>query len=716
MNADSADDAAAALRDFDPEAPDAVVLQSGRNLTVRAPLAGVDAVVKRFPAPSAFRAALDRFAGKPPKATRSLSVAKELSRRVPGSTPAPLGAVERADGTGLFATAAEPGLVSMTRALAALYASNGPCEDLIALLERVARACRSWHDAGFFHGDLGNQNVQLAPDGRVLTLDLDRARFFGGPGGVPVRLRARDLSRIALPSDFLRVFFEMYWRDVPPRDFLRAERRFRRRFAFHTATRKWRHPFRRRAPSAEPVYPAPPDIWIWDRKSGQAVSTLLSRDRRRWQSVSRVLLPLSALAAGGFRFRRVRRALAAASFAAPVRDVASRWFVSVSAEPALWERERGFLARLGQCGVHVRLCFHERAETTDFKLRVLSELAGEGRAVAASLVQSRAAVRDPAAWVAFCERVLDALPRGGAVRWVECLHAPNRVKWGFWTFGELRRPLAALPALRSRRPDLTLLAPPVIDFEWDWLAGARLLLPRDPADPFPGVAAELYLDRRGAPENRQGSFDGVGKLCVLRAVSSVRGRSPEPFARQSEVPDLVVTEFNWPLAGTCEWSPVGSPWVSPGPRGPGDPSVSEEDAARFAVRWLLLGVCSGHASSMCFWSLAAHGYGLVDSGTAPDAPWRARPAFEALASLFSHLRGADFADAPLRGGPDGVWLLRFRAHDGRPVAVAWKSGGGSAPPPGAGALGFEPSSAFDLPGGPVPPDAPLGGAPRIFVP
>ena len=50
--------------------PGAVVLQSGRNLTVRTTLERpgappVDAVVKRFPAPSAARALLRRLRGVP---------------------------------------------------------------------------------------------------------------------------------------------------------------------------------------------------------------------------------------------------------------------------------------------------------------------------------------------------------------------------------------------------------------------------------------------------------------------------------------------------------------------------------------------------------------------------------------------------------------------------------------------------------------------------
>lgn len=699
----SATDVQAALAAFDPETlpPEAVVLQRGRNLTVRLPLAGVDAAVKRFPPPSPLRALGDRLAGRAPKAQRAYRAALHLRDRAPGLTPEPLGLALAPDGAGLLATAYEPGLVSFTARLASLYGAGGPCPDLMALLKRVARACRTLHDAGFFHGDLGNQNVMLAPDGRTLFVDLNRARLFEAP--LPPRLRGRDLSRIALPSDFLRVFFEMYWEAPPPRAFLDAEKAARRAFALHTATRALRHPLRPRPPSPEPAYPAPPDIWIWDPKSEQAISTLRPRQRRRFMSRTRVTKALAALALDGPRaYERLRR-LRAGAFERPVLSLANRVFVSVSADPDRFGMELDHLARLDGPGVHIRFYAHDPDAATAFKIDAVRRLRALGRAVAISLVQDRARVRDVAAWRAFCERVLDALH--GDVLWVEYLHAVNRVKWGVWNFRELADLFAVLPALRARHRDVSFLAPSAIDFEWDFFAAALRLLPRGGA-PLAGVSAELYVDRRGAPENRQGRFDALGKLALLRAFA----------AGCPQVEDhLVVTEFNWPLAGTGEWSPVGSPYVSPGPR-TGDPSVSEEDAAAFTIRYLLLALCSGLADEMVFWSLAAHGFGLVDPGTTADAAaWRERPAFHALRWLFEALRHGHFTDAPLRGGaPDGVWLLRLLDRDGRRLAVAWTTAGRDADAPSSSALGFEPREARDLFGAPVLPFHPICGRPMYY--
>lgn len=696
-------DLLARFESFDPSHPDpdTQILQNGRNLTVRCMLDGVDTVVKRFPARSPFRALLDRIASHEAKPTRSYEAARHLHTHNPGSTPEPLWFHQAADGSGLFATRHEEGLVSFTAQLAELYAKHGPGPDLIALLERIAPACRALHDSGFFHGDLGNQNILLAPDGRVLFIDLNRCRIVP-EGGLPNKLRARDLSRIALPSDFLRVFFEMYWGAPPPKDFLRAERRFRKAYALHSATRRLRHPFRPRRPANEPTYPPMRDIWIWDPRSEQALVTLRPRDRRKYQSTSRVFEPIRALLPRLDRIRRHDETLRALAFERPILSFASRAFVSLSAEPGRFTRELDHLSRLDCPGVHLRFYAHEPRETAVFKIDAVRRLRSLGHAVAISLVQSRDSVLDPAGWEMFCGFVLSALH--AEVMWVEYLHAVNRVKWGFWNFRELRGLYAVLTRLREKFPDVAFLAPSVIDFEWDYLAAALRLLPAA-KHPLAGLSAELYVDRRGAPENRQGRYDAVGKLRLFRAIAG-------SFSDKIEN-HLVVTEWNWPLAGTGVWSPVGAPYVSPGARF-NDPSVSEDAAAAYSLRYLLLGICSGLADSMVFWSLSAHGFGLVDPGTGPVAVWRERPAFHALAFFFSLLRHGSYTDSPYRGGSNGLWLLRFTTPDARRIAIAW-SVNGTRHAPSPEELGFAPTEAFDLYGKPTALDTPLTGDPAYYM-
>lgn len=653
------------------EAPGAAVLQKGRNLTVRTTLRladGTDAevVIKRFPPPSPLRICLNAVRGVKGKAMRSYLASKHLFDRNRDSTPEPICAVEsgtpKAPGESWFVSRYAHDMVSFKKKLIDLYAANGPCPDLMRLLQVVAESCARMHDSGFMHRDLGNQNIMLTYDGgrsdpKVLFIDLNRSRTYNGPLSTP--RRARDISRIDLPSDLLRVFLLMYWRGaVPPEPFLRRERLCRRAYAFHCATRKLRHPLRRSTPDPEGEYPPPRDIWIWDPRSEQAISTLRKKDRHKLQSVSRVTAPLSAILRKGTMYEKNRRYFKSISFERPVLSFAERVFVSLSADPDRLDKELLWLANLGCIGVHVRMYAHDPVEVTDFKKHAVRRLKSLNYAVAISLVQDRRTAKDPGEWFEFCDGVLHDIHK--EVIWVEYLHAVNRVKWGIWSFDELEAMLAVIPALASKYEDVTFIGPSVIDFEWDYLAAA---LARFPADANIGaLSAHLYVDRRGAPESYQGHFNAIGKLQLYRAMALSTGNFQD---------HLIVSEFNWPLQNTREWSPVGSPYVSPGPRH-NDPSVSEKDAAAYTMRYIFLGLCSGLADSMVFWSLAAHGFGLVDPGAKPDAEWRGRAAFKALRFFFRLFKHGHYTRAILTGEKE-AWAFQFVSGEGDNILVAWSS-------------------------------------------
>ncbi len=679
-------------------APEAVVLQGGRNLTVRTTIrlhdgTLIDAAVKRFPPPSPLRALLNRKRGMPSKAMRSYVAAKHLSEKKPNSTPLPIAIVEtgsaEAPGECWFVTRFEPDLISFKRKLVDLYANYGPCPALMDLLRVVAENCARIHDIGFMHCDLGNQNIMLSyPDGttepRVILIDLNRSRIV--KGSLTTRARARDISRIDLPSDFLRVFIEMYWRGArPPDSFLKAERMFRRRYAFQCATRRIRHPFRPVAPSLDGVYPAPRDLWIWDTKSEQAMTTMRSRDRHRYQSFSRIFAPLLALTQTLVKVERNRRNQTVISFERPLLLFSERAFVSISANPDRLEKELHYLVELGCIGIHIRFYAHDPDAVTLFKIETVRRLKSMNYAVAISLVQNREVVVHPEKWMAFCVLILDSLH--DAVMWVEMLHAVNRVKWGIWNFAELRQMLKPLEALSKKFSDVTFIGPSLIDFEWDYLSAALKCLPQKPK--LHALSCHLYVDRRGPPEAMQGKFNALGKMQLLRAIAAT-----SPHVHEH----LIISEFNWPLQGTREWSPVGSPYVSPGER-TNDPSVTEEQAASYIVRYLFIGLCSGLADQMVFWSLASHGFGLIDPGTTPSDVWRERPAFKALKLFFNLLKHAHFTNAIRRGEQD-VWAMKFASSTGQYIVAAWSSSPDGAP--WIPELPFKVSKALDLYGNTIP--------------
>ena len=667
------------------QSPEASILQEGRNLTVRTKLAIADGTVedvavKRFPPPSAFRVKLDKLRNMPGKARRAWQAAEHLSKRIPGSTPAPIAIVETgtpdAPGESWFVTRFEPDLVSFKAKLIEHYAAFGPCPALMEILRVVAENIARIHHIGFFHGDLGNQNIMIAPkentqEPRIMLIDLNRCRLHKGP--LSTHARARDLSRIHLPSDLRRVFLEMYWRGaIPPKPFLRAEKRCRKAYAFHCATRRLRHPFRKNTPSAEGEYPHPRDIWIWDPKSEQAIASLRPRDRHRYQSITRVTHPLFALARSLPKLKRNLTHQRNISFERPLLLFAERAFVSLSADPERFEKECALLTGLGCIGTHLRFYAHEPIAVTDFKIAAVQHLKEMNCAVAISLVQHRETAANPEKWVHFCTHVLKALH--DTVMWVEVLHAVNRVKWGIWNFSELRKLLATTSTLAAQFPDVSFVGPSVIDFEWDYLSAALRCLPQKPK--FHALSCHLYVDRRGPPEAMQGKFNALGKLQLLRAMATLSDKIQD---------HLIVSEFNWPLKHTREWSPVGSPYVSPGDR-QNDPSVTEKEAAAYTLRYLFIGLCSSLADQMVFWSLAAHGFGLVDPGITLDCEWRQRPAFTALKTFFRLFRHAHFIRA-LHRGEGGAWAMHFASSKGRYIIAAWSS---------------EPDAAIPLPIAPFP--------------
>jgi hypothetical protein len=72
---------------------------------------------------------------------------------------------------------------------------GGAGSDPAGVLRAAGRSVRALHDAGVRHADLHPKNLLLGRDGRVLVLDLDRARAFDGPLSEEDRLK--NLARLA---------------------------------------------------------------------------------------------------------------------------------------------------------------------------------------------------------------------------------------------------------------------------------------------------------------------------------------------------------------------------------------------------------------------------------------------------------------------------------------------------------------------------------------
>lgn len=585
--------------------------------------------LKTYHPPPLWKSSLNTLSGRGSRARRAFEFASYLQEKgVP--TPRPVAWLEYHQGRRIreqyLLTACLPGACTLRGALLHHYYENPLCSQIMSLLEVTAKTVRRMHDAGFIHRDLGNQNLMVARDdkgnwSRAWVIDLHRGRVCSC---LSPRARGRDNARIHLPSDLRRVFFEMQFApQLLPDGFLDAEKFARKRYGLRQKSRHWRHPFRPRIPQ-ERLYPPEKDIWIWDDRSAQAIPALKSKDKRRYYRKRDLLDMARCYLCYRNKIRGAYAELMQTAWSRPV-EMSGRIGLSCNLEPERFEKERRWLESLGPLPLMVRLYHHQTDANQRYAIDAIRKLSAEGHQVTVALVQDRRAVTHPASWQQFVERAGGSL--SGFVRGFEVCHAVNRVKWGIWNIPEYRHLIQPFQDWQRRFPQVPLLGPAGIDFEYprvlpmldQWTAGS-----------LSAFSHHLYVDRRGDPENTQAGYDTVGKLALARAIARVHPACAEK---------VIVSEVNWPLKGTGVWSPVGSPYESPGVRHE-DPSVDEETYALYLKKYLLLALCSGMADQVYWWNLAAHGFGLIDDRD--PGGWRPRPAFHVFKTLLQQTRGATF--------------------------------------------------------------------------
>ena len=264
------------------------------------------------------------------------------------------------------------------------------------------------------------------------------------------------------------------------------------------------------------------------------------------------------------------------------------------------------------------------------------------------IVQDRSTIEDVKTLEASLERVFSAM--SGLVDCYQVGNAVNRLKWGFVTIEEWFRFFEIAWNLRNRQfPDTRLLGGAVIDFE---LLDHCRSLRNGFSFKYDGYASLLYVDRRGAPENRQMGFNLVNKIHLLCRMME-HGEKVDHSNR-----GLWITEVNWPLAGTGRYAPSQD-----------DTRVGEREQVCYLVRYYLLALGTG-AVAACYWhQLIAPGYGLIDNRA---GVLRKRPAFfgfQTLCRLFNGARIENFSR------PDELGYYRLRARkNGVEILALWQCG------------------------------------------
>ena len=668
----------------------------------------VDVVVKQFRHERAKDRLRRRLKGS--KAAKSWRVARALLE-AGILTPEPVMLLESTaeSGPAFYVCRHVTGVIEARYFLRALNAGREreefPQIDARGFLQEVGRMARRLHDAGFWHRDLsvGNVLIEPGPQGipsALYLLDLNRTRMGRR---LTLSERARDLSRLAIHRPEHQELFLASYQGGPPGGglktlYLAAHHGFllknrskqRLRGGLRGLTGTVRGLFVPRV--AHPHIPDAPagagarDQVVWDHLSDQPHQHAgrLAKLRVRLTDAGHHAEEAAAVAGALPRIWSRYRELKADLNKQPVP-----WDgAGLCVRP--WPEAPGEVLRMvDELGVrHILLRLHLWDDDHGAEEELARDLHGRGCEMTFALPQNRELVKDPARWRRAIEEIAPRfVPYGTRFQVGQAI---NRSKWGIWNLAEYVELVRSASEVLRRHPGVEILGPSVIDFEYHLTAAALNL--RRPGLRFDAVASLLYVDRRGAPENRQAGFDTVDKVVLLKAIADTGRNSGRNSAGRSWI-----TEVNWPLRE--------------GPHSPAGRSVSvdEESHADYLARYYLLALGTGMVERVFWWQLVARGYGLVDP--ADPAHPRRRPAFYALKTLLRELDGCRLEE--VTAAPPPARLYRFRRPDGAEVVAAWSAEGtarGTLPRPAVSATGRD-GQELPVPGGV---EVDLGASPVYF--
>lgn len=593
------------------------------------------------------------------KAARSFRAAAHLEAHGV-ATPPPLAYLERWENgrlrEGYYLSGYLGGLKSLKNELLQIYTANGPCSALVDLLKQVGVAMRRMHDSGFYHRDLGNQNMELSFSSTgevdaVYFLDLNRSRIREK---LSTKERAQDFSRLKLPSAFLDTLIRIYWDSNIPPSFRREVAKHRRYFTWWQKSRYGRHPiksFRKVQKNRGKPSLRMEDVWIWDDRSAQAAITLDKKDRKSchsWANNAKIALTNLKALPGVWRSYREQTSKAFKT-RVPLADR-----IGMSLEPAdlEFEPQLALFKELGHIPILLRIGHHQGKAQWDRSVDCIDHLHQLGYSIVVGIFQDRRASLDPDAWQHFLEYLFERID--GKVDAVKVGHAINRVKWGVHNLKEYAALMQPLVHLQEKFPAIQIWGPACIDFEPFHSVAALEHLPEGVH--LSALSHLLYVDRRGAPENKQGRFGTIEKAALMKAIALQSNRCDDR---------LILSEVNWPLVDTAEWSPVAATYLPPGARG-SRVHVSEEQYGHYMIRYLALTICSGLVERVYWWRLVAHGFGLVDERA--EGGWRRRVSFQMLQTFLRELGTATFVEK--MDTPDEVYALRFERPNDE-VVLLW---------------------------------------------
>ena len=174
-------------------------------------------------------------------------------------------------------------------------------------------------------------------------------------------------------------------------------------------------------------------------------------------------------------------------------------------------------------------------------------------------------------------------------------NAINRVKWGFFSVQEYLKFFNTAQMIRdSEFPTLQLIGPAVIDFEYHYTIRALF---NQSSVKFDRLSALLYVDRMGAPKNKQyGIFDTDRKMRLLSSLVSLSARVKRK--------GIYITEVNWPIKGTAPYAPTSE-----------RECVTRNEYERYMAEYFQIAYNTGVVDRVYWHQLVARGYGIYQEKT-----------------------------------------------------------------------------------------------------
>lgn len=197
-------------------------------------------------------------------------------------------------------------------------------------------------------------------------------------------------------------------------------------------------------------------------------------------------------------------------------------------------------------------------------------------------------------------------------------NAINRSKWGFFSVTEyLDFYKIAFKVKEDSYPNIKLVGSAVIDFEY---YNSIHTLYNFQEIKYDSISSLLYVDRRGAPENRQSVIFNLDKKIEL-LWNLVR------FSNKS-ANSIYITETNYPIKNRKPYTPTSE-----------FETVSLQDYKMFMVRYFLIAISSQRVERVYWHQLISAGYGLVDN---QNNHLKKYPAFNSLKILLQVLQNQTY--------------------------------------------------------------------------